>query len=118
MKKIFLTALSLVLLSGTYYIAHTDNLIKVAQMRQGPGNMMNQQTQNTSNITEDQAKTIIQNYINQNPSFNFQVLGYASFTTPRGDSSYVFELQSNQAKYMIYINPNGFTLGPSAVKNY
>jgi hypothetical protein len=88
-----------------------------AQMRQGPG-MMQQQNQTNQSITEDRAKSIIQNYINQNPTYKFTVEGYAVFTTPRGANSYVFELQSGNTNYMIYINPNGFILGPSTVKQF
>ena len=88
-----------------------------AQMRQGAG-MMQQQNQTNQVVTEEQAKNIIQNYIKQNPSYNFVPAGYAIFATPRGANSYVFELQSGNTKYMIYINPNGFTLGPSPVKNF
>lgn len=94
-----------------------------AQMRQGPGikqspRMMQQQNQTNQAVTEEQAKNIIQNYIKQNPSYNFVVTGYAVFATPRGASSYVFELQSGNTKYMIYINPNGFPLGPSPVRQF
>ena len=88
-----------------------------SSMNQGP-DMMQQQAQYNQAITEEQAKNIIQNYINQNPSYNFIVTGYAIFATPRGASSYVFELQSGNTNYMIYINPNGFTLGPSPVKKF
>jgi hypothetical protein len=109
MKKI-LIALFLACLFTTFNISE-------AQMRQGPG-MMQQQNQTNQPITEDRAKSIIQNYIDQNPNFKFTVEGYAVFSTPRGANSYVFELQSGNTKYMIYINPNGYILGPSAVKKY
>jgi hypothetical protein len=110
-----------------FFTAYSNSFAQMTQgrsIKQQPKNLQQQRTggnqfNQQQSITESEARNIIQNYIDQNPSFGFEVLGYATFTTPRGTNSYVFELQTvNGSKYMILINSNGFTLGPAIVKNY
>lgn len=115
MKKLFTFALLLVLFS-VFNIAY-------AQMGQGPGmkqnpKMMQQQSQSNQAITEEQAKAIVEDYIAQNQASKFVITGYAIFKTPRGANSYVFEMESGNTKYMMYVNPNGITIGPSPFKKY
>ncbi|MDY6821746.1 MAG: hypothetical protein SVN78_09020 [Deferribacterota bacterium] len=110
-----------------FFTAYSSSFAQMSQgrsVKQQPNNSQQvrkggKQFNQGQSMTESEAKNIIQNYIDQNPSFGFEAIGYATFTTPKGTNAYVFELETkDDVKYMILINPNGFTLGPTIVKNY
>lgn len=122
MKRIL--TLATILIFFTTYSSSFAQMSQNSSKRQQPNNLQQprkggKQFNQGQPITESEAKNIIQNYIEQNPSFGFKAVGYTTFTTPKGTNTYVFELETKDgSKYMFLINPNGFTLGPTIVKNY
>lgn len=120
MKKLCVSFL-LLMLFAVFNIAYAQMGPRMGpQTGQGQGMKQNpkMRQQQSQSITEEQAKTIVENYIAQNQASKFVVTGYAIFETARGANSYVFEMESGDTKYMMYINPNGLTIGPSPVKKY
>jgi archaellum component FlaF (FlaF/FlaG flagellin family) len=66
-------------------------------------------------ITEEAAKQIMHEYIINHS--DYKIDGYTSFTNLTDKTFYVFVLVKDENKYLMYVSPVGYTIGPSLVKH-